>query len=462
MTETDSSSTRAAERARAAIHDNDIDRLKQLLADYPALLSWRGDDSESSGGLLGFATDAYGDAGDADRERWFTRGACAELLIDAGAVVMPSVCHGLLESRARGLLQLFHAKRLLPRTLEFLAARGDLEAVTAALGNSANDRQTVNAAFVSACRFGHEAVALLLLERAAALDPELAKHIDAGTDRRSFIQALEKAAFPQVAALGLWNVFVMHQIKQALHERNLEAFVGGLQRNAWLLDEAFVSFQDGLIATAAFNHGVEQFIVALLDLDPAILRRRPPPPSQAIEHAFTYGNAHLIPVLTRIWPLPDDLPHAAGTGDLARVQRWFDADGRPALGHPADHAPATSVHPREAEWGAVGVQEVLDTALAWSVISRHFDVADFLLGHGANVNTNWNSHEPASILHHLVFLPNPYESMQFLIDRGIDMTISDYRWKSNAANWARYGNNDERMARWLEDAQSQRDSQRSE
>ena len=78
------------------------------------------------------------------------------------------------------------------------------------------------------------------------------------------------------------------------------------------------------------------------------------------------------------------------------------------------------------------MQQVLDTALAWAVINRHFDVADFLLEHGADINTNWNSHEPASILHHLVFLPNPYESMRFLIDRGIDMTIKDYRWNSNA------------------------------
>ena len=29
--------------------------------------------------------------------------------------------------------------------------------------------------------------------------------------------------------------------------------------------------------------------------------------------------------------------------------------------------------------------------------------------------------------------------MQFLIDRGIDMTIMDYRWGATAAGWARYG-----------------------
>jgi hypothetical protein len=30
-----------------------------------------------------------------------------------------------------------------------------------------------------------------------------------------------------------------------------------------------------------------------------------------------------------------------------------------------------------------------------------------------------------------------YESMQFLIDRGIDMTIKDYRWKATAQGWTR-------------------------
>src|SRR5688572_17073797 len=108
----------AATQARGVIHDNDVERLKQLLAEYPALLSWHDDKNDS--GLLGFATGSYGDSFDPVSEQHFTRAACAELLIDAGAVVMPSVCEGLLGSRARGLLQLFRRKGLLPHTLEFL------------------------------------------------------------------------------------------------------------------------------------------------------------------------------------------------------------------------------------------------------------------------------------------------------------------------------------------------------
>jgi hypothetical protein len=108
----------AVAQADRLIHDNDVERLKDLLAEYPALLSWRSDEAHDS--LLNMATSAFGDAGDAQREQWFTRGACAELLIDAGAVVTPSVCDGLLGSRARGLLELFQRKGLLPRTLKFL------------------------------------------------------------------------------------------------------------------------------------------------------------------------------------------------------------------------------------------------------------------------------------------------------------------------------------------------------
>jgi hypothetical protein len=141
----------AAREARRVIHDNDVDRLKQLLTEYPALLSWHADEDNS--GILGFATGSYGDSFDPVREQHFTRAACAELLIDAGAVVMPSVPEGLLRSRARGLLQLFQRKGLLPRTLEYLAALGDLDAVRATLEHSGDDLTSVNDAFVAAISF---------------------------------------------------------------------------------------------------------------------------------------------------------------------------------------------------------------------------------------------------------------------------------------------------------------------
>ena len=455
---------RALAEARRAIHDNDVVVLKRLLAEHPALLSWRGDERYQS--LLGMATGAYGDAFGPEREHWFTRGTCAELLIDAGAIVLPRVSEGILQSRAVGLLHMFERKGLLPRTLMFRVALGQPDAVGRLLGENAHDLDALSDAFICACRFGHEAVASLLLERVIAIDPELGRRIDATTDRRSLVKFFierQSLDFDHSKAGGLWQVFVIGHLVRSMHDLNLMAFEDLLQREPWLLGDDYVWLQNDLIGKATLSNDRVPFIGALFDRHPAILRRQPAPRSEAIANALTYKTTDLIPLLTRIWPVPDDLPHAAGVGNLERVKQWFDASGAPALGSLENHYPRTSPHLREHDdlrWGAPAVQHVLDTALAFAVINHHFDVADFLLGHGADINTDWNSHEPASILHHLVFLPDPCESMQFLIDHGIDMQIRDYRWKSNAAGWARFGNNDEKMAQWLEEAEQRREQER--
>jgi hypothetical protein len=450
----------AAAQAQRAIHDNNIVTLKRVLAENPALLSWQGDERHQS--LLEMATGAYGDAFGAEREHWFTRATCAELLIERGAIVMPRVAEGILQSRAVGLLHMFERKGLLPGSLMFRVALGQLDAVRALVSENSYDVTALTDALICACRFEHEAIASLLLERTIALDPALGRRIDETTDRESLIKFfMEKQSldFDHAKAGGSWRAFVIGHVVRSFYDNDLVSFVNLLQREPWLLSEDYVWVQNDLIGKASFNDDRGAFISALFDRDAAILQRQPPPQSEAIAYALTYAKTELIPLLTRIWPLPDDLPHAAGMGDLVRVKKWFDASGAPALGDLENHYPRTSPHLTkhdDLQWGAPTVQHVLDTALAWSVINRRFDVADFLLEHGANISTNWNSHEPASILHHLVFLPNPYESMRFLIDRGIDMTIKDYRWNATAQGWARYGNNDEKMAQWLEEAERQR------
>ena len=58
-------------------------------------------------------------------------------------------------SRARGLLQIFQRRSLLPRTLKFFSALGDLDAVRTALdedgNNDGNNPATINEAFIVAC-----------------------------------------------------------------------------------------------------------------------------------------------------------------------------------------------------------------------------------------------------------------------------------------------------------------------
>ena len=440
----------AVSQAHRIIHDNDVGALKQLLAEYPALLSWR-----DNGGLLGIATRSFGDSGDANLEEKFTRAACAELLLDAGAVLSPSVCDGLVESRAKGLLQMFERRGLLPRTLNFRVALGDGDAIRALVENGDTDFIAMKEAFRCACRFRDETAASFLLDRLIARDAELGRQIDGGPGRLPFIRYLIEQRWLNLIGVtpdGPWQAFVMQRVVRAIHDRDLAAFILGLQRDSWLLGDSCVDFQVGLIDRAAL-HGQARFIDALLGLDPALLRRRPPPHSQAIEFAIVYAKTDLLPLLTRVWPLPDDLAHAAGVGNLEHVKKWFDASGKPALGDLMNHFPCNSAYTRgNLQWGEPSEQQALDTALAWSVLNRHFDVADFLLAHGADINTRWSSHEPASILHELT-VQNNYEGMQFLIDRGIDMTIEDYRWGGTAQGWAYHAARNEKMAQWLGEAE---------
>src|SRR5262249_53984809 len=136
----------AVSEARRLIHDNGVEGLRPLLAEYPALLSWRADAND--GGLLGMATGSFGDSGDEFREEHFTRKACAELLLDAGAVVASSVCENLIRSRARGLIDLFRRRGLFPRSLKFFAALGDVDGVRACLDANGANLDAVNEGFM--------------------------------------------------------------------------------------------------------------------------------------------------------------------------------------------------------------------------------------------------------------------------------------------------------------------------
>jgi hypothetical protein len=178
----------AAAEAERAIHANDVEQLAQLIRDYPALLTWRGDFDES---LLGFATGSYGDSGDPDRERTFTRLECAEFLLDAGAATHPSIWEGAIRARAKGVLALLSRKNVLPSTLDVLTALDDADGVRDLLPTGS---PAVTQAFQWACRFGHRAVAALLLDRCIEFDPALGERIERWRGRAAFIDYLAEHA----------------------------------------------------------------------------------------------------------------------------------------------------------------------------------------------------------------------------------------------------------------------------
>jgi len=302
---------------------------------------------------------------------------------------------------------------------------------------------------MSACRFKREAIAATLLERAISLDFKLGVEIDRWGGRAAFVADTIAHCPSLYRSTEPWVAFVMRQLLDAMDNDDLRAFTGWLASQAWLLDDSHLTLQAELLGQAAGSNR-EAFIRALLERDPAVLRSSSPPPSKALIWAFDYGHAHLVPLLARVWPLPDDLPHAAGVGDLDRVKRWFDDKGQPALGD-------LGRHHRNIRPGVPTVQQVLDLALAWAVLSKHFQVAEFLLAHGADVNTDWSTHEPASILHECA-VHGDFEGARFLIAHGVDLTIRDHRWNGTAAGWAWSAANDQAMCKMLTDAEEERKS----
>jgi hypothetical protein len=451
----------AAAEAERAIHDNSVERLAQLVQQYPALLSWRGDSGES---LLGFATGSFGDSGDPYRQQMFTRLKCAEFLLDAGAIANPAIWEDAIRARAKGVLQLLSRKGVLPHRLDVLAALGDDDGVRDCLESArtcpSGDATAVTQALLCACRFGHPAVASLILDRCIEVDPALGQRVEKWRGRSGFIDYLvehpQRYGSPWQAVVSPWQTVVMSEVLAAVDEDNLQEFTTWLQREPDLLRESHLAPQVEIVEHAVLKDR-GPFLTRLLEFHPALELRRPP--SSALVFALEYGKAHLIPRLTPIWPLPDDLCHAAGAGNFSRVKGWFDEAGRPRLGSLAQHYP-TNVPSvlRNLHWTPASGQHILDVALAWACMNRHFEIASFLLERGANINTNWSTHEPAGILHECAVRGN-YEAAQFLIDHGIDMTIRDYRWNATAEGWAYHAAKDQKMAEFLVRAGSARKAQ---
>ena len=452
----------AASQAKVAIHNEDHERLRALVADYPALVSWRDGDQTLLDSTTSYAMDCW----DPERERTYTRPVAAEMLIDAGATVERKTWMHVIKTGASGMLQLFARKNALPRTLSVLAALGDDAAVREWVDDpheseSDDEQIVINRALMIACRWKHADIALRLLERAIATDPALGRRIDRWQSRAAFIEFLiqQPGLLWQEPELTPWETFVISQLANARDRTDLPAFHRWLDEEPWVLQPAFIHVQIGLMLPACYEKDREAFIVALLERDPALLHIDPPPTPRLslFAQALSYGNGHLVPLLQRIWQLPNDLPHAAGVGDAAAVARWFDASGRPALGSLAHHYPHSDPQfPRaDLHWGPPTIQQVLDNALAWAVLNKHFEIAMFLLERGANINTDWATHEPASILHEAAIQGN-VDAVRFLIDHGADLAMTDYRYQSTAEGWARYGSHDERMADLLATAAAER------
>ena len=93
-------------------------------------------------------------------------------------------------------------------------------------------------------------------------------------------------------------------------------------------------------------------------------------------------------------------------------------------------------------------EEDLVYGLALACMNQHMDVADYLIKQGVDINAEWSLHEPATILHHLAFF-GKLEMVQFLVERGADTNIKDFRYQADALGWAKY-NGQNQVVSYLE------------
>jgi hypothetical protein len=441
----------ALEEGRRAIRDRNLERLKQLVEENPGLLSYQDEEGKS---LLGAATESFSDSFNPSCEQTYTRSESVEFLLDQGAAVYPRIWEDMISARTRGLMNRFWERGLLPRTLPILAAVGDVGAIRTRLAQHQDDTATVAKAFMNAARFKSLEAATLLLDRYLDLAPEVAWRVEHGPGRAAFAAYFGEHHLEYVDP---WRTYVLRELLQAISDNDLPSFTQKLQDEPALLGPSDLGAQVQILERATLRDRAP-FIEQLLKLDPAVLHTLPRPPSAAMEYAMEYGHTHLTALLARVWPVPHDLPHAAGLGDFAAVKHWFDAAGQPVLGELENHFPVNNPRKRgHLHWGEGNAQQVLDVALAWACVNHHFDIAAFLLEHGANVSTNWSTHEPASILHECA-IRKDREGVQFLIDHGVDLTMRDWRWNGTAQAWAYSAAKDEELSDLLGKAQEQRES----
>lgn len=458
--------------ALTAIENNNVVELRALIKDHPYLLSWRDPNDDAVSLLL--ATTSYANFPGPENEKHWNRLECAELLIDEGVTLDPRFFVRLLNTGAQEMLAMTERKGVLPHNLRTRAAIGNLQAVRDCFDqtgglmeearpapallcgyvgakedwpNTDNSNDIVADALLYACRLGNKDVAYDLLFRCIEIVPTLGGRIDQwlGFDGAiSFLldQTREGARFAipiRYVDFGVgivWQTIVELRLHKAMRACNLSEVKELLRVERFVLSDDFVDLQAKLLQVASYSENALTMIESILNSGAAITKTKSPPDVRAISYALEYGHAEYVPLLEKIWRPPIDLPHAAGLGDLRRVEAWFDGEGRLAIANPQLHNPFPDHFP------TFSVQDVLDRAFAWAVQNSEFTVADFMLEHGADLNTRWSTHESASVLHECAFTGR-WPQIEYLVARGIDLSITDVRFNSTAEGWARFNGNEE-------------------
>ncbi len=433
----------AAERA---IQGKRPDQLKELLEQEPELVRARNESGEDLlNQTLSYANFVGDEAG------FWTSTPCAQVLVRAGAEVTTHTCLRAMYTGDAEMVRMFLQLGAIPSSLRNASAAGDPARVRALFeadgrltdaGRPApelherhvevpdpQDEELVIAdAFRLACRCGNPEVAAWLLDRAFELDKDLERKIQAGGGTGSLVGFLleNRGNVDVLHSLPIWESAQLVRLHLALQGRDAASFRRVLEAAPRFLSREHLSLQNHLIENCAYGRGAD-LARALVDLGADIMKK-PPQDSRALVYAIDYGDRKMIDLLIPHWKPRDELPTWAGLGHEDKVRSFFDAKGR-LKPHRAE------VYPESAE--PENPKDILVHALGLACMNGQLEIADFLLGHEADVNAPWGLHEPATILHE-VATNGRLEPVLFLLGRGADVTIRDERFGGTALEWAMY------------------------
>jgi ankyrin repeat protein len=442
------------EQAVSFIQQKDPKSLNLLIQKNPQLL--QDSDSDGSNQTLIHHTLSYANFAGDDPSLWSTP-ECADVLWKNGALIDTKFVLRALSTADLPMVEWLSRKNELPgcirgfaaldktRELKGWFAKGKLQpnAVppVAWLRETSDplhhmwkvqnyqltDDWLITDAFRYAIRFGHKCTAGLLLEQVVEINSELAQRVKE-TTKTAFLDYLvqHRSDISMTETLPIWEMLQLVKAKVAIVNADIDSFQSVLETTPSLLKQQYVKQQIELLELAAYSDGYV-FAKLLLNSGAYISRANPRPKSKALVYAIDYGNREMVGLLKKLWEPPYNLPTLAGLGDLSKVKTYPNR------------------HIDEAD---------LVGGLALACMNQHQEVADYLIQQGADVNAEWSLHEPATILHHLAFF-GKLNMVRFLIERGANPTIKDFRYQSDALGWAKYNDQDQ-VAAYLQQVMSEK------
>jgi len=437
--------SQVSQKAILFIEQKDPKSLNLLLKKHPQLL--RFSESNDSNQTLIHHTLSYANFSGDNPGIWSTP-ECADVLRKNGALVDASFSLRALSTADLPMVEWLSQEKELPECIRSLAALGNrrelkdwlvnrklqpnaippvawlressdpLHDVWKKNNNQLTDDLLITDAFRYAIRFGHKSTAEILLERLVETTPELAQRIKE-TTKTDFLDYLirHRSEISMTDTFPIWEMLQIVKAKVAIANNDIDLFQSVIEKTPSLLSQKFIGQQIYLLELAAYSDGYV-FAKLLLNSGAYISQTEHRPKSNALVYAIEYGNRKMVKLLKKLWEPPCDLPTFAGLGNLSKVKTY--------LSEKID-------------------EDDLLRGLALACMNQHQEVADYLIEKGTDVNSEWSLHEPATILHHLAFF-GKLDMVKFLIKRGADPTIKDFRYQSDALGWAEYNNQDKVVA----------------